>query len=246
MTENKDYDNDMDFVTVDIGNTEQPTEITERPEPATLEQAMLPPPGADASQFSMETLTKFIGTMRALKLQRGMRALPHEHVREQPRTAAPRVATRTTTSSETQWCKMAPDGYTPLRRRPAMQIVQEYDDIISRPLVRTWTFRDQFTVTNIDAADITEKWTITYPCLTPELVARDITRAWQVYSTPKLDSIDTILLANTPLALPVDGEMADRYGDIWSHLAARRGKKLPSSTKWRVVTRHGEKLIMSA
>ena len=198
------------------------------------EDFMRPAPGTDVTKLSVEELSQFIGAARAMRTQKLMAGLKHTPVEEQPRKAPAKLMTRATTSREPQWCKMAADGFTPLRE-PAMQLVQEYDQVVSVPTGRTWTFRDPFRPTSKRGEDIVEKWTVRYPCRRLDLVARDITRAWQLYSTKNLDAIDFILLANTPLAVEVDGITCERYSDLWSQLRHIRGSPLPSSTRWRVV-----------
>jgi hypothetical protein len=213
--------------------------------PVNPEDLMLPPPGTDMSKLTTEEISKYIGQVRAMRIQRQMKANQHVPVEEKPRVEPARIEKRVTTSRNAQWCKMSPDGFTPLRRQPTMQLQQEYDAVIATPTQRTWTFRDPFRPTDPRGADITEKWTVIYPCSKLETVARDITRAWQLYSTPDLPPVDSMLLANTPLAVEVDNITSLRYSDLWCQLRHIRGKPLPPSTKWRVVRRGGQEVITS-
>lgn len=192
---------------------------------------------SDLSTMTTEELSRLVGASRALRLQHRLRAPQHTQVVEQPRSTRVKRMQRTTTSRAAQFSKLAVDGFTPLRQ-PAMLIRTEYDRIISVPLKRTWEFRDPFQPFDRAGRDITERWTIEYPCTKLEKVARDLTNAWHVYANGALSQEDSVLLANTPIHVTVDGTVAARYADIWS------GMRDPGMC-WRVARRAGVENITS-
>lgn len=191
-----------------------------------LQNCMLPETAPE--HMSEEELTRAIGALRAA---RDRVDLAPKSVAERPRVDTPAMMTRETTSTAGTWCKVQADGFTPCPRQPSMRIHTQYDPAITVPTQRRWVFLDQFSKKD----DVVETWTVKYPCKDLEKVARDITRAWQVYSTPGLDLMDAALLANTPLSVEIDGIRARRYLDIWVELRRRYNDLLPSGFHWRVV-----------
>lgn len=190
-----------------------------------LEDCMLP--DAAPEDMTVEELTQSIGALRAARDRADMAP---KTVADRPQTAVSTLANRQTTSRDSTWCKVQQDGFTPTRQ-PAMRIQTVYDTATTVPHQRSWTFLDPFQKKD----EVIENWTVKYPLENPERVARDITRAWQVYSTPSLELMDAALLANTPLAVEVDGIRGRRYLDIWMELRRRYNEQLPSSVRWRVI-----------
>jgi hypothetical protein len=188
---------------------------------------------ADPSSLSIEELSKIIGAQRSVRMRRELEELQAarmKKIEEVPRSGPVQVSTRLTRSREPQWCKVAEDGFTPLRKQPAMTITTVYDTATGVPARRTWTVLDPFSREN----RITDVFSIDYPSAELEWVARDLTQAWQAYQARDLKSIDFTLLANTPLHVEVDNIRVARYSDLWCHLKRVRGD-LPASAKWRVV-----------
>lgn len=125
------------------------------------------------------------------------------------------------TSRDNIWCMIGEDGYSSCPNKPSMILEQTYNE--SRvPITRTWTIMDQFT------GEITQRFTIRYPCKKPAQVARDLELSWQLYSTSHVDvtrvgeawvpcaaaTVNTLLL-NTPLTIAFS---EPTFGALWTDL----------------------------
>jgi hypothetical protein len=123
----------------------------------------------------------------------------------------------TVTSKDAWWTMFRKNGDGTDPNRPSMKLIMRFKE--DKPVSRTWIIKDQFTGEEI------ENWTIEFATeKNPNRVARDMTLAWQLYSSNHTDkdSVDKLLL-NTPFSLPFKVSRANvdytTYEDVWRSIS---------------------------